>query len=170
MKKLILLTLITGFIFTAFSASAQKKEKPSPPDTVKNTTSKGVAISIAYSQPGIKGRTLGKEIATYGKEWRTGANEQTAITFSKDVKVEGHDLPAGKYSIWSIPGEKEWVIIINKNTTNWGTDHDVPADVFQFTVKTQKSPAFAERLKFKIEKSGKVSFVWGDAMVAFEVK
>jgi len=170
MKKLFLLALIAGCMFTAFNVSAQKKERPSPPDTVRATTSKGVNITIAYSQPGIKGRTLGKEIATYGKEWRTGANEQTAITFSKDVTIEGNKLPAGKYSIWSIPGEKEWVIIINKNTTNWGTDHDVAADLFRFTVKTQKAPAFAERMKFSITKSGKVSFVWGDAMVAFDVK
>ncbi|MES2278955.1 MAG: DUF2911 domain-containing protein [Bacteroidota bacterium] len=170
MKKLFFLTLITGLMCTALGASAQKKEKPSPADTVKGTTSKGVDITIAYSQPGIKGRTLGKEIATYGQLWRTGANEQTAITVSKDVKVEGNELPAGKYSIWSIPGETEWVIIINKNTTNWGTNHDEPSDLFRFTVKTQKAKKFAERFKFAIEKSGKVSFVWGDALVAFSVK
>lgn len=171
MKRLFFLTLITGFICSAIGASAQqKKERPSPADTVKATTKQGVDITIAYSQPGIKGRTLGKEIATYGQLWRTGANEQTAITVSKDVKFEGNDLPAGKYSIWSIPGEKEWVIIINKNTTNWGTQHDEPSDLFKFTVKTQKAKKFAERFKFAIDKSGKVSFVWGDALVEFMVK
>jgi hypothetical protein len=170
MKKLFFLTLITGLMFTAIGASAQIKQKPSPADTVKGTIKGGVDVTIAYSQPGIKGRTLGKEIATYGKLWRTGANEQTAITFSKDVKIEGNELPAGKYSIWSIPGETEWVIIINKNTTNWGTDHDEASDLFKFTVKTQKAKKFAERFKFSIEKSGKISFVWGDALVSFNVK
>ena len=172
MKKLFLLTLITGLMFTAFNVSAQtKKVRPSPPDTVKATTKSGIDISVAYSQPSIKGRTVGKEIAPYdGKVWRTGANEQTALIVSKDVKIEGHDLPAGKYSIWSIPGEKEWTIIINKNTTNWGTQYDEPSDVFRFTVPTDKSPKFVETMKFKVEKSGKVSFAWGDVMVAFTVK
>jgi hypothetical protein len=172
MKKLFLLTLITGLMFTAFNVSAQaKKPRPSPADTVKATTKSGIDITVAYSQPSIKGRTVGKEIAPFdGKPWRTGANEQTAITVSKDVKIEGNALPAGKYSIWSIPGEKEWVIIINKNTTNWGTEYDAPSDVFRFTVKTEKAPKFTETMKFMVDKSGKVSFVWGDVMVAFNVK
>lgn len=174
MKKLFVLTLITGFIFTAFSASAQikgdKSKRPSPPDTVKATTSNGVDIEVAYSQPSIKGRTIGNEIAPYGKVWRTGANEETTIQVSKDVKLEGKALPAGKYSIWSIPGEKEWVIIINKNTTNWGTKYDEPSDFFRVTVKTQKAPSFTEKMKFTIDKSGKVAFLWGDDMVAFRVK
>jgi hypothetical protein len=172
MKKLLLLTLITGLLFTAANVSAQaKKPRPSPADTVKATTSNGVDISVAYSQPSIKGRTIGKEIAPYdGKPWRTGANEETAITVSKDVKVNGNALPAGKYSIWTIPGEKEWTVIINKNTTNWGTQYDEKSDVFRFKVKPAKAPAFTEVMKFSIDKSGKVSFAWGDVMVGFMVK
>lgn len=172
MKKLILLTMITGLLFTAANVSAQnKKPRPSPPDTVKATTKSGVDISVAYSQPSIKGRTIGKEIAPYdGKPWRTGANEQTAITVSKDVTIDGNKLPAGKYSIWTIPGEKEWTVIINKNTTNWGTQYAADSDVFRFTVKPKKAPAFAEVMKFSIEKSGMVSFVWGDVWVGFMVK
>lgn len=172
MKKLLLLTLITGFMFTALHTSAQnKKPRPSPPDTVRATTAKGVDITIAYSQPSIKGRTIGKEIAPFnGKPWRTGANEETAITVSKDVKIEGHALPAGKYSIWTIPGESEWTVIINKNTTNWGTQYDQPSDVFRFTVKPTKAPAFTEVMKFSIDKSGKVALTWGNTVVAFMVK
>lgn len=175
MKKLFVLTLITGFMFTAFQASAQKamqdkSKRPSPPDTVKATTARGVDIEIAYSQPGIKGRTIGKEIAPYGKVWRTGANEETTIQLSKDVKIDGKAVPAGKYSIWTIPGETEWVIIINKNTTNWGTKYDESSDLVRFNVKPQKAFAFTERLKFTIEKSGKVALTWGDVMVPFMVK
>jgi len=171
MKKLLLVVLIITGVFTAFNASAQKKgPRPSPPDTVKAVTKAGT-IEVDYSQPGVKGRTVGKEIAPFGdKVWRTGANEETTISFSKDVKIEGKELPAGKYSLWTIPGEKEWVIIINKRTTDWGTDYKPDNDVFRVTVKTQKAPEFTEKLKFTIEKSGKVSFAWGDYMVAFNVK
>jgi len=173
MKKLLLFTLIIAGMFTAFNASAQKPKapRPSPPDTVRATTKNGVAIEVAYCQPGVKGRTVGGDtIATFGKVWRTGANEETTISFSKDVMVEGKALPAGKYSLWSVPGKTEWVIIINKRTTDWGTDYKTDNDVFRVTVKTQKAPAFTERLKFTIDKSGKVSFAWGNYMVAFNVK
>jgi hypothetical protein len=176
MKKLLFLTLITGFLFAAFAASAQQKKaedkskRPSPPDTVQATLSNGTHVIVAYSQPSIKGRTIGKEIAPYGQVWRTGANEETTIEVSKAVKLEGKPLAAGKYSIWSVPGEKEWVIIINKNTTNWGTQHDEPSDLFKVTVPTQKAPAFTEKMKFSIDKSGKVSFVWGNDLVAFNLK
>lgn len=168
MKKLFLLTFIAGLLLTTVNLFAQNR-KLSPPDTVSNTTSKGVKITVAYSQPSIRGRTIGKEIAPYdGNPWRTGANEQTIISFSKAVTVEGHSLPAGKYSIWTIPNEKEWTVIINKNTTNWGTDYDSASDVFRFKVKPEKAPSFTEVMKFYIDKSGKVSFAWGNILIAFK--
>ncbi len=177
MKKLFILSLITACLFTVFSVSAQTKAakpkapRPSPADTVKATTKKGLAIEVDYSQPGVKGRTVGGDtIATFGKVWRTGANEETTISFSKDVKLEGKDLPAGKYSLWTVPGPIDWVIIINKHTTDWGTVYDQANDVFRVAVKTQKSSTFTEKLKFAIDDAGKVSFMWGNYLVAFKVK
>lgn len=175
MKKLFLFTLIAGCLFTVFNASAQKNgdksKRPSPPDTVKGTTKNDVTIQIDYSQPGVKGRVVGgPEIATYGKVWRTGANEATVFEVNKDVKIEGKDLPAGKYGLYSIPGEKEWVIIFNKTWNQWGTQYKEADDALRVTVKTEKAPAFTERLKFVIEPSGKVLFMWGDKLVAFKVK
>jgi len=172
MKKLLKLSLIAGFMITAFSASAQtpKKAPLSPPDTVKATTKKGVAIEVAYSQPSVKGRTIGTDIAPYGKVWRTGANNATTITLSKDVKVEGKALAAGKYALYTIPGENEWVIIFNKGVKNWGTVYKEDEDVLRVTVKTDKAPAFVEQMKFMVDQAGKVSFAWGDKLVAFSVK
>jgi hypothetical protein len=169
MKKLILFSFLIGFVVTSFNAIGQDR-KLSPPDTVSTTTAKGVKISIAYSRPSIRGRAIGKEIAPYdGQSWRTGANEQTAISVSKPVKIEGHALPAGKYSIWTIPGEKEWTVIINRNTTNWGTDYDAPKDVFRFKVKTGKAATFTEAMKFSVDKSGRVILTWGTIEVSFMV-
>ncbi|MDT3402490.1 DUF2911 domain-containing protein [Mucilaginibacter terrae] len=172
MKSLLKLFAVTGLILTGFAASAQqaKKAPASPPDTVKATTKSGVAIEVAYSQPAVKGRTIGTDIAPYGKVWRTGANNATTITFSKDVKVEGKALAAGQYAIYSIPGEKEWVIIFNKGVKNWGTKYEESDDVLRVTVKTGVMKDFVERLKFMIEPSGKVGFAWGDKMVMFAVK
>ncbi len=173
MKKLILFALLTVSSLTAFNASAQtedKSKRPSPPDTVKATTKTGVTIEIAYSQPAVKGRTIGTDIAPYGKVWRTGANEATTISINKNVTLEGKALPAGKYSLYSIPGEKEWVIIINKTAMQSGMEYKEATDALRVTVKTGKADTFTERLKFMIDASGKVSFVWGDKMVSFVVK
>jgi len=173
MKHLLKASLVIGFILTAFTASAQqpaKKAPLSPPDTVRATTKSGVAIEVAYSQPSVKGRTIGTDLAPYGKWWRTGANNATTISLSKDVKVEGKALAAGKYAIYTIPAENEWVIIFNKGIKNWGTVYKEEEDVLRVTVKAGKAPAFVEQMKFMIDPAGKVSFAWGDKLVAFSVK
>jgi hypothetical protein len=165
MKRIFLLLLVTGLVTATACA-----QRPSPAAKASETTTNGVKISIDYSQPGIKGRTIGKEIAPWGQVWRTGANEATVFQVSKAVKVEGKSLPAGKYSLYSIPGQKEWVIILNKTWNQSGTDYDQKADLLRFTVKTLKAPAFTERMTFKIAKSGVVSLIWGDYLVNFTVK
>lgn len=165
MKQTFLLLLITGlFGATAFA------QRPSPAAKASQTTNSGVKISIDYSQPGVKGRTIGKEIAPWGKVWRTGANEATVFQVSKNVKVQGKSLPAGKYSLYSIPGEKEWVIIINKTWNQSGSEYSQAEDVLRFTVKPVKSASFSERMTFTIAKTGIVSLIWGDHQVNFTVK
>lgn len=166
MKKEIVLLMITG-LFSAFTACAQR---PSPPAKVSETTSAGVKITIDYSQPAVKGRTIGKDIAPFGKVWRTGANEATWMEVSKDVKVEGKALKAGRYGIWTIPGEKEWTIIFNSKSNISGTEYSQADDVMRVVVKAGKSASFSERMTFKIAKTGLVSLVWGDHQVNFNVK
>ncbi|WP_410478966.1 DUF2911 domain-containing protein [Pedobacter gandavensis] len=167
-NTLLALTLFMGF-FT-LSATAQEKKKASPAASVKETINSGATIGIDYSQPSVKGRKIGEEIAPYGKVWRTGANDATTFEVSKDVKVEGKNLPAGKYSVYTIPGEKEWTIIFNKTWKQWGTKYAEADDALRVTVKPEKSPAFTEQMTFKIEKSGKVTLLWGDKSVSFRVK
>src|ERR1017187_7824055 len=77
-------------------------------------------ITVVYSRPGVKGRTIFGGIVPYGQVWRTGANQATKITFSTAVKLEGNNIPAGTYALFTIPGEEAWTIIINKNTNQWG--------------------------------------------------
>ena len=166
MKKLFVLLLITG-LYSGFTACAQR---PSPPAKVSETTSAGVKITIDYSQPAVKGRTIGKEIAPFGQVWRTGANEATWMEVSKDVKVEGKALKAGRYGIWTIPGEKEWTIIFNSKSNISGTAYSQSDDVMRVVVKSGKSASFTERMTFKIEKSGLVSLIWGDHQINFNVK
>ena len=169
MKKIFVLTLFVS-LFTLVTASAQEKKKASPPASVKETICSGTTVSIDYSQPSVKGRAIGVEIAPFGKVWRTGANEATVFEVSKAVKVQGKDLAAGKYGLYTIPGEKEWTIIFNKTWKQWGTNYTEADDALRVVVKPGKAAAPTEQMTFKIEKSGKVSLLWGTTVVAFTVK
>ena len=170
MKKLIILTLITGLI-TSFSATAQqdKSKRPSPPAKVTETLKSGTVISIDYSRPSVKGRSM-ETLTPAGKVWRTGANEATVFETSADVKIEGKSLPAGKYSVYTIPGEKEWTLIFNKTWNQWGTIYKADQDALRVNVKPGKTGSFTEMLTFNIEKKGKVSLAWADTKVDFKVE
>jgi hypothetical protein len=167
MKKIMLLSAI-ALIGTGVLAQQDKSKRASPPAKVSETTAKGVTITIDYSQPAVKGRAIGKDIAPYGQVWRTGANEATVFEVSKDVQVEGKALPAGKYALYSIPGAEEWTWIISKKQS-WGTQYDEKEDALRVKVKPGKASQFAERMTFNIEKSGKVVLLWGNEKVEFNV-
>jgi hypothetical protein len=92
-------------------------------------------ITVVYSRPGVKGRTIFGGIVPYSQVWRAGANQATKISFSTPVKLEGNEIPAGNYSLFAIPDEQEWTIIINKNTNQWGAfQYHTNDDLVRFTV------------------------------------
>src|SRR6187200_2941777 len=166
--------LFSAVLFLALVANGQedKSKRPSPPATVKETTKSGVTISIDYSQPSVKGRTIGKDLEPMeGKVWRAGANEATVFEVSKDVKVEDKALPAGKYGLFTIMNGDEWTIIFNKTWSQWGAfSYKEADDALRVKVKASKAKTFAEKLSYAIDKSGKVSLMWGDKQVEFKVK
>ncbi len=173
MKRVFILTLVAGF-FTAFSVNAQEQDKskrPSPPAVAKETIKSGVTVTIDYSQPSLKGRKIGTELAPYGKVWRTGANEATTFQIDKNAKIEGKALAAGTYSLHSIPTEKEWTIIFNKNAKQWGSyEYKEAEDALRVVVKPTKAATSTEKMTFTIDKTGKVTLLWGDVAVPFTVK
>jgi len=182
MRKLFTLkavSLLAAAFLLSTAAIAQKKPQASPADSTSGTVA-GAMIKISYHSPGIKGRTIGKEIAPYGQVWRTGANEATTFSTSKDIKIGGKTLPAGKYTLYTLPNETEWKIIFNSTTMDgsrpiWGikmdgsTTDDPAKDVLTTTVKPMKSKAFAERFKIDVDKKGFV-LVWGDIAVPVMIK
>ncbi len=172
MKKQIVFIASLFILFTTLQVSAQadKSKRPSPPAIVTETIKSGVKITVDYSQPSVKGRTIGKEIAPFGKVWRTGANEATVFEITKAVKVNGMDLPAGKYSLYSIPTETEWTVIFNKSWKQSGTKYDEAQDALRIKVKPTASKEFVEKMTFTIEKSGDVKLHWGNVIVPFKVK
>lgn len=175
MKKIFSLALLLGLF--AFQSNAQKpnedkSKRPSPPAKVTQKIPSGATILIDYSQPSLKGRTIGKDQEPLnGKVWRTGANEATIFETDKDVTINGAPLPAGKYSFFTLFNGKEVTLIFNKKWNQWGAYTYKQGDD-QLRVKTQYQELNppAEKLTFTISPQGEVNLLWGNRKVTFQVK
>jgi tetratricopeptide (TPR) repeat protein len=146
-RNILLTALLCGGLF----ASAQELPKPSPLGTVSQKV--GLTdITIEYSRPSAKGRTIFGDLVPYGKLWRTGANMNTLFTCSGPISIGGSDVPAGTYSLFTIPQEEGgWEIIFNKKTDHAGTgDYNQEADVVRFIADDQNVADFVETLTIGI--------------------
>jgi hypothetical protein len=117
MKKLI----VTLFVLAIGSITNAQIETPAPSPAQKVEQKVGLTnITLEYSRPSMKGRTIFGNLAEYGKVWRTGANENTKITFSTEFIIDGNTLEKGTYALYTIPGEETWDIILYSDASNWG--------------------------------------------------
>lgn len=166
MKRLTFLMLA---MITTLSAVIAQDKPASPQATVEGKL--GAAnVKIVYCQPSAKGRKIMGGLVPYGEVWRTGANDATTIEFDKAVKIEGKDLAAGKYSLFTIPGENEWTIIINKDAKQWGAyKYKQESDVLRVTVKPTKAAGPVETFNIALGKD-EVQLKWENTAVAFKVK
>ncbi|HSM52087.1 MAG TPA: DUF2911 domain-containing protein, partial [Thermoanaerobaculia bacterium] len=140
MKKNLALALALVALGGASAALAQLElPRASPKATVMQQV--GLTdVTIAYARPGVKGRTIWGDLVPYGQVWRTGANEATTITFSTDVKVAGTAVPAGTYGLFTLPGEKEWTVILNKAAKQWGAyEYKPEEDLLRIPVQPQEA-------------------------------
>jgi len=131
---------LTGTLLVAGVASAQfQLPRPSPKSTVSQTV--GVTeVTVVYSRPSVKDRKIWGGLVPMDQVWRTGANEATIVKVSNDVKINGSVLPAGTYSLHTIPGEKEWTVIFNKVAEQWGSySYDAAKDAMRVKAKPEAS-------------------------------
>lgn len=134
--------------------NAQDKPKPASPAEVAKGNINGANISINYSSPSVKGRAIWGELVPFNKVWRAGANDATTFETDKELTVEGSKLPAGKYSFFVIPNEKECVIIFNKEAKQWGAyKYKDNEDQLRVTVKQKLVDSNAESLVYTINKN-----------------
>lgn len=162
--------ILSVFALFFFTASFGQENKPlSPKETVKAKVG-GANVEIVYSRPSSRGRTMLGGNEPFGEVWRTGANEATTIEFDKAVKIEGKELPAGKYALFTIPGEKEWTIIFNKEHKQWGAyNYRTEEDALRVTVPASKPKSFVETFTITAE-NNKVNLAWENSQVSFAVK
>ena len=176
-------TLLTALVFVGglIAASRLAAQTPavnfpaaSPACTLKQRV--GLTdIEVVYSRPGVKGRTIFGGIVPYGQVWRTGANQATTISFSSPVKLEGVDIPAGKYALFTIPGENEWTVIINKNAAQWGSfQYNEKDDVTRFQVKpvtlAESIETFTIEFNHIRDESAVLNLVWDKAVVPIHLQ
>ncbi len=142
---------------------------PSPRKLMKATVG-NTNINVNYGSPSVKGRAVWSGLVPYDKVWRTGANEATTIEFSTDVMIEGKKLPAGKYGLFAIPNQKEWVIIFNSVADQWGAfDYDSAKDVLRVNVVPVEQADNQEALIYEMD-GDKLVLKWEKLAVPISIK
>lgn len=177
--------LSTIFLFISLSSSAQKAEEICyNPNLVKDTSKKSIksmavavikgdSIKISYHSPGVRKRIIWGGLVPFDEVWVTGAHDATTIEMKKPFIVGGKEIPAGKYAFFTIPGKKEWIVIINKNWEQHLTnEYDEKDDIVRIKVKAKKT-AHTERLQYFIEnekgKNIKIAVAWEKLRIDFPV-
>ena len=126
----------------------------SPPDSVKANVA-GAALAVRYSRPSTRGRAIFGNVVPWNQVWRTGANQATIFETSADLVIAGTPVPAGKYSLWTLPSPAGWKLIVNKNTGQWGTDYNAQYDLARLDMKVERLLQPVEQFTIALYGSGK---------------
>lgn len=174
MMKKQFMTAIAGLLFSVVTpvANAQQLKVPaaSPTQTLKQNF--GLSeITVEYSRPGVKGRVVFGDLVPFGKIWRTGANNATKITFGDDVKLEGNDVKAGTYALYTMPNKDSWDIMLYKDLTLGGevADYKPENEVIRFKVKpsalTNKVETFTINIADITPRTANIELSWENTRV-----
>lgn len=137
----------------AVPAVAQQKPPLSPPGQAAVTIG-AATITIDYARPSMRGRKIMGELVPYDKVWRTGANAATTLKTSAALEIGGASVPAGTYTLYTLPGEKAWKLIINKQTGQWGTQYDQAQDLARVDLKVGATSAPVEQFTITLAGTG----------------
>lgn len=172
MKKYTL--IIACFLVASFLSAQINMPAASPKFELKGTV--GLAeVKVVYSRPSAKGRTIAGDLVPYGEVWRTGANASTKISFSQDVKLNGQDLPAGEYALYTIFTEETATIILNKNLKLWGASgYDQAEDALRFDVPVKHPSSHYETFTISFSdftrNSANLNMKWEHTKAMFKIE
>jgi len=176
MRKLTIVAVLVLVSTAVLVARQGQQKKPllSPRQTTTYTFSDGKKITVDYGAPSMRGRKIMGELVPYGKVWRTGANEATGFVTESDLMVGDTKVPAGKYTIYTLPGENAWQLIINKQTGQWGTVYNQDQDLARIPMKVGTTGAPVEMLKISFDGSGgtttTMNIEWENTRLSVPVK
>ena len=190
MRSLLLTFGIASFIFSCSNNESGKHGGDHRHDSTaiasRDTSKKSIAsevkkwigntdIIINYHSPGVRGRVIWGGLVPYAEVWVTGAHNATTLEVGKDFQAGDKTIPAGKYALFTIPGKKEWTVIINKNwDQHLADEYAEKDDVVRVKVKPQTTEEVAERLKFEIDQTGErranIIISWEKIRVPFHIE
>jgi hypothetical protein len=146
--------LAVGLMAALGSAQKDKAARPSPAEKASCTLADGKTVTVDYSSPRAKGRKVYGGLVPYGDVWRAGANEATTFVVTADLMVGGSHVPAGSYTIFTIPNKDKWTLIISKKTGEWGIPYPgADSDFARVDMKVSGLPAAVENFTIAFDKS-----------------
>ncbi|HJT69953.1 MAG TPA: DUF2911 domain-containing protein [Terriglobales bacterium] len=176
MKKTAAVMLFALTLCLIASAQQDKSKRPSPAEQTQCKFSDGKTISIDYSSPRMKGRKIFGDLVPYGQVWRTGANEATTFVTNTGVTADGRDIPAGNYTIFTVPEQSKWTLIVNKKTGEWGIPYKYESDeLARIPMSVSKTSSPVENFTIAFDQGGstctmKISWEETQASVQFTEK
>jgi hypothetical protein len=156
MNKRIALVTVSMFALTLLAcAQDDPSKRPSPPAKAECKLASGKTATVNYSSPRAKGRKIYGDLVPFGKVWRTGANEATSLTTDTAFTVGGKDVPAGSYTLFTVPNADKWTLVISKKTGEWGTDYPgEKEDLTRVDMKVSKTAAPVENFTIGFDSKG----------------
>ncbi len=174
LKRILIIVIALGLVgYAGYRINLWQTKSHSPEDTVTFSRD-DLNLEVFYNRPYKKGREIFGGLVPYGEVWRTGANEATTFTTNKTLIIDGKKLPAGKYTLWTIPGEQQWQVIFNSKMYPWGIDRhgkasrDPKYDVISVTAPVRVLPSVVEQFTISIDDNDglKLIFEWDQTQVA----
>ena len=163
MKKHLALFTVVLTLTTVALAQQDKSKRPSPPASAECKFTDGKTVKVDYSSPRRKGREIYGGLVPYGQVWRTGANEATAFVADTNLSVGGKDVPAGSYTIFTVPNRDKWTLIINKKTGEWGIPYKYEADeLARVDMQVSKTSAPVENFTISFHEMGNACHMYLD--------
>jgi len=176
MKKSAVVILFALTLCVVSSAQQDKSKRPSPPAQAQCKFSDGKTIAVDYSSPRMKGRKIFGELVPYGQVWRTGANEATTFVTTAALTSEGRDIPAGNYTIFTLPEQNKWTLIVSKHTGEWGIPYKYESEeVARVPMSASQTSGPVENFTISFDQGGstcsmKLSWEKTEASVQFSEK
>jgi hypothetical protein len=171
----VVFVILLMLVFNLSSAGQMqdKSQRPSPPAQAECKFSDGNAITVDYSSPRMKGRKIFGDLVPYGQVWRTGANEATTLVTTASLTAGNLSVPAGKYTIFTIPNQSKWTLIINKKTGEWGIPYKYESDELgRADMKVSETSSPVEDFTIAFEQSGSVctlNLSWENTQASIEL-
>ena len=138
----------------ALGGFAFAQKKPASPPAQTSATVGGKLVKIDYSAPSVRGRKVFGDLVPLGKVWRTGANASTTLTTDASLDLKGLKIPKGKYSLYSVPRDGGFTLVVNKQTGQWGTDYDATQDLGRVEMDVGKADAPVETMAITLKATG----------------